>query len=45
MAVFGKTTVEQFGVPDLLINNAGIAVIGGILDTTSPTGDAYWGST
>lgn len=39
MAVFGKTTVEQFGVPDLLINNAGIAVIGGILDTTL----ADWG--
>jgi NAD(P)-dependent dehydrogenase (short-subunit alcohol dehydrogenase family) len=34
MAVFGKTTIEQFGAPDLLINNAGIAVIGGILDTT-----------
>jgi short-subunit dehydrogenase len=39
MAVFGKTTIEQFGAPDLLINNAGIAVIGGILDTTL----ADWG--
>lgn len=34
MTMFGKTTIEQFGVPDLLINNAGIAVIGGVLDTT-----------
>lgn len=34
MAVFGKTTIEQFGAPDLVINNAGIAVIGGIMDTT-----------
>lgn len=39
MAVFGKTTIEQFGAPDLVINNAGIAVIGGILDTTL----ADWG--
>ncbi len=35
MAAFGKTTLEQFGTPDLLINNAGIALIGGILDTTT----------
>lgn len=34
MAVFGKTTIEQFGAPDLVINNAGVAVIGGIMDTT-----------
>lgn len=43
MAVFGKTTIEQFGAPDLLINNAGIAVIGGLLDTTLSDWDRLLG--
>lgn len=43
MAVFGKTTIEQFGAPDLLINNAGIAVIGGIMDTTLADWDRLLG--
>lgn len=43
MAVFGKTTIERFGAPDLVINNAGIAVIGAILDTTLPDWDRLLG--
>jgi NAD(P)-dependent dehydrogenase (short-subunit alcohol dehydrogenase family) len=34
MTSFAKDVTEQLGTPDLVINNAGIAVIGGILDTT-----------
>ncbi|AKK30051.1 SDR family NAD(P)-dependent oxidoreductase [Mycobacterium sp. EPa45] len=43
MAVFGKTTIEQFGAPDLVINNAGVAVIGGIMDTTLADWDRLLG--
>lgn len=43
MALFGKATIERFGVPDLLINNAGIAVIGGLLDTTLPDWERLMG--
>lgn len=43
MNIFGKTTIEQSGAPDLVINNAGIAVIGGILDTTLPDWDRLLG--
>lgn len=34
MSTFAKETATQLGVPDVLFNNAGIALIGGILDTT-----------
>lgn len=34
MTTFGKEVIATLGVPDLVINNAGIAVIGGLLDTT-----------
>lgn len=34
MTSFAKEVADQLGVVDVLINNAGIAVIGGILDTT-----------
>ena len=43
MAMFGKTTIEQFGAPDLVVNNAGIAVIGGIMDTTLADWDRLLG--
>ena len=43
MAVFGKSTIEQFGAPDLVINNAGVAVIGGIMDTTLADWDRLLG--
>ena len=33
---FAKEVRAELGLPDLLINNAGIGVIGGILDTTLP---------
>ncbi|MFJ9371678.1 SDR family NAD(P)-dependent oxidoreductase [Nocardia sp. NPDC101769] len=34
MTRFANDVTEQLAAPDLVINNAGIAVIGGILDTT-----------
>lgn len=43
MATFAKETVEQLGVPDLLLNNAGVAVIGGVLDTTPADWDRLIG--
>lgn len=34
MAAFAASVQEQFGNVDLLVNNAGVAIIGGFLDTT-----------
>ena len=43
MNSFAKEVIERLGTPDLLINNAGIAVIGGILDTTPADWDRLIG--
>lgn len=43
MNTFAKDVLEQFGAPDVLFNNAGIAVVGGILDTTTADWDRLVG--
>jgi NAD(P)-dependent dehydrogenase (short-subunit alcohol dehydrogenase family) len=43
MISFAKEVADRLGVVDLLINNAGIAVMGGILETTLPVWDRLIG--
>lgn len=42
MADFAEAAYGQFGSVDLVVNNAGVAVMGGFLDTTAKDWDWLW---